>query len=280
VALFLREHGDAWRTLRDDGASADETSLSVAARSVLDTLRTRGASFLRDLTAVGGLQDEGAHVAIGELVAAGLVASDGFAGLRAILRAADGRSAARDHRASSAGRWSLLRTDGSAPARDEAVDAQAWSLLRRYGIVCRRVLTREANAAPWRELTRVYRRLEARGEIRGGRFVSGMSGEQFALPQAVERLREVRRTAADGRLVTISAADPLNLAGVVTTGERVRASASGRVVYRDGVPVAALDGEYMRPLVALDANVSADVASALTGRRMPPVGSGYVGRAI
>ena len=105
---------------------------------------------------------------------------------------------------------------------------QARSLLRRYGVVFRRLLAREANAAPWRELTRVYRRLEARGEIRGGRFVSGMSGEQFALADAVERLREIRRTAPDGRCLVISAADPLNLAGIVTAGERVRAVARAR----------------------------------------------------
>src|SRR4029079_2520353 len=106
------------------------------------------------------------------------------------------------------------------------------TLLRRYGIVFRRLLAREANAAPWRELARTYRHMEARGEIRGGRFVSGMSGEQFASPDAVQRLREIRRTAHYGRLHLISAADPLNLAGIVTSGERVRAVAGTRVVYR------------------------------------------------
>ena len=93
--------------------------------------------------------------------------------------------------------------------RDRAIEVQAWALLRRYGVVFRRVVTREASAAPWRELARVYRRLEARGEIRGGRFVTGMTGEQFALPRAVEWLREVRRSPADGRLVTISTAEAL-----------------------------------------------------------------------
>jgi ATP-dependent Lhr-like helicase len=117
------------------------------------------------------------------------------------------------------------------------VEAQARVLLKRYGVVFRRMLVREANAAPWRDLVRAYRRLEARGEIRGGRFVSGMSGEQFALPDAVERLREVRRTPLDDRLIVISAADPLNLVGIVTAGERVRAVAAARVGYRNGVPV-------------------------------------------
>src|SRR5205807_5568900 len=138
-----------------------------------------------------------------------------------------------------AGRWSILTSDID---REEAVETQARALLKRYGVIFRRLLTREPNAAPWRELARVYRRLEARGEIRGGRFVTGMSGEQFALPEAVERLREVRRTAPDGRLSVISAADPLNLAGIITAGERVRAVGATRLVYRDGVPLAALEG--------------------------------------
>ena len=117
--------------------------------------------------------------------------------------------------------------------------------------MCRRLLTRETNVATWRELTRVYRRLEARGEIRGGRFVTGMSGEQFALPEAVERLREVRRTAADGRLVTISAADPLNLVGIVTAGDRIRAAGRTRIVYRDGAPLAVMEGDFVRELPRL-----------------------------
>jgi ATP-dependent Lhr-like helicase len=162
-------------------------------------------------------------------------------------------------------------------ARDVAIDAQARALLRRYGVVFRRLLARESSAAPWRDLARVYRRLEARGEIRGGRFVSGMSGEQFALPDAVEKLRETRRTPHDHKLLVISGADPLNLAGIVTAGERVRAVAGTRLAYRNGVPVAALEGDYLRPLAGVDPAISADVATALAGRRVPPLVSGYVG---
>ena len=162
--------------------------------------------------------------------------------------------------------------------RDAAVEAQAWSLLRRYGVVCRRLLSRETNACPWRELIRVYRRLEARGEIRGGRFVSGMSGEQFALVDAVSRLREIRRTPADGRLLVIGAVDPLNLAGIVTAGERVRAVASSRVVYRDGVPIAALEGECVRTLTGREP-LPADLARVLTGRPRPALSGGFIGRA-
>jgi ATP-dependent Lhr-like helicase len=164
---------------------------------------------------------------------------------------------------------------------DAATETQARSLLRRYGVVVRRVLAREPNLAPWRALTRVYRRLEARGEIRGGRFVSGMSGEQFALPDAVEQLREVRRTARDGRLITVSAADPLNLAGVIDSGQRVHVTPGNRVAYRDGVPLAALEGDYLKPLVdpaSIEPSVAASLATTLAGRPLPPITGGYVGR--
>ncbi len=182
-----------------------------------------------------------------------------------------------DHKRDLTGRWSALDT---APeiTRDAALDVYARVLLERYGVMFRRLLTRETNAPSWRELTRVYRRLEARGEIRGGRFVTGVSGEQFALPEAVERLREVRRSAPSGRLVTISAADPLNLTGILAGDDRVRAVTSTRIVYRDGVALAALEGDYLRPLGQVEPTLVADVASAAAGRRMPAVSSGFVGR--
>jgi ATP-dependent Lhr-like helicase len=150
--------------------------------------------------------------------------------------------------------------------------------LRRYGVVFRRLLTREAAMPPWRDLVRVFRTLEARGEIRGGRFVAGMSGEQFAAPEAVERLREVRRTPASGQLISVAGVDPLNLAGIVTSGERVRAQASHRLAYLDGVPLAALEGDYLRPLAEIPAHVQPQVATALAGRSLPAVVSGYIGR--
>jgi len=153
----------------------------------------------------------------------------------------------------------------------------AWSLLRRYGVVFRRLLTREATGVPWRDVARIYRRLEARGEIRGGRFVSGMSGEQFALADAVERLRELRRANPDDHLVVISGADPLNLTGIVTPGERLRAVASNRIVYRNGVPLAAMEGDFLRSLASVEAGLAAEVAAAAAGRAVPVL-TGYVGR--
>ena len=182
-----------------------------------------------------------------------------------------------DHKRDLTGRWSAL-PQAAELDRDAAVEICARALLHRYGVMFRRLLTRETNAQGWRELTRVFRRLEARGEIRGGRFVTGVSGEQFALPEAVERLREVRRSAPDGRLVTISAADPLNLTGVLYGDDRVRAVTSNRIVYRDGIAVAAFEGEYLRPLASIDPGLAADVATAAAGRRMPAVSSGFLGR--
>jgi ATP-dependent Lhr-like helicase len=183
--------------------------------------------------------------------------------------AARGRPAQHDRRSTFAGRWTAIAATGDLVAREEAIELQAASLLRRYGVVFRRLLTRETNAATWRELARVYRRLEARGEIRSGRFVTGMSGEQFALADAVERLREVRRIASDGSLITISAADPLNLTGIVTAGERIRTAGRNRIVYRDGVPLAVVEGDVVRELAPIDPGIAGDVSRALRARRVP-----------
>jgi ATP-dependent Lhr-like helicase len=268
IALFLREHTAAWRALQP---SSDAPPLSHGARQILATLRSRGASFFADLASSCELDADAVRAAIGTLVAAGLVTSDGFSGLRALVSAAAGRPPAYDRRSSFAGRWTAAATsDGD---RERAVDTQAWALLRRYGVVFRRLLTREANPAPWRELARVFRRLEARGDIRGGRFVTGMSGEQFALPHAVERMREVRRIAPDGHIVVISTADPLNLAGIVTAGDRVRTAARNRIAYRDGVPLAVREGDVVRALADADPSISAEVTRALKAKPAGRVGT-------
>ena len=215
IALFLRANAEAWQAERAN------VPLTERAAKILAILQARGACFARDLN------DD--LLSLSELVSAGLIASDGFAGLRTLI------AAANDHhpRANFSGRWSVI---ASLAERDEnTIEVQARAFLRRYGIVFRRLLTREASAAPWRELSRIYRRLEARGEIRGGRFVHGMSGEQFALPEAVEKLREIRRQPGDGRIITISAADPLNLTGILTADERIRAATGTFISYRDGV---------------------------------------------
>jgi ATP-dependent Lhr-like helicase len=272
IALFLREHASAWLQLAgasDELAGGSEV-VSVEARAILDALHARGALFSHELVSACGLDASGVRQACAELVSLGLIASDGFAGLRTLL--ADKDVAPRE----MSGRWAPLpRTDALS---ETAIEVQARAFLRRYGVVSRRVITREANAQPWRVLARVYRTLEARGEIRGGRFVSGMSGEQFALPEAVERLREIRRTPPTDHVMVVSAADPLNLAGIVTAGDRIPAVTATRLAYRNGVPLAVLEGDYIRPLAEIDHSIAAEVASALTGRRMPPIVSGFVGR--
>jgi ATP-dependent Lhr-like helicase len=267
VALFLREHADAWQALRSAPEPPLETAITSDAGVVLERLRRRGASFFNELAA--GLHFDPARLrdAIGVLVAAGLAASDGFSGLRALVAAAQEHAAPQGRRSNFAGRWTALPALHDGTGREAAVERQARTLLKRYGVVFRRILTREPNAAPWRELSRVYRTLEARGEIRGGRFVSGMAGEQYALSDAIPVLREVRRTAPDGRLSVICTADPLNLAGIVTAGERVRAAGRNHMAYRDGVPVAVMEGAELRPLLPLDARETILLVRTLGRRR-------------
>jgi ATP-dependent Lhr-like helicase len=283
IALFMR--GDAAALTGCATGTSVGQAFRPAAANVLTMLRERGPSFSHELARKCGLDEDQMRGAIGQLVAAGLATSDGFGGLRWLLRP----TSSRVSRTQAAGRWSALAqpethpvSDTSTPVSDTLTpvsdtDSFAQRLLARYGIVCRRLLTRETNAPAWRDLVQVYRRLEARGDIRGGRFVSGLSGEQFARPDAVEQLREVRRARVQGQLVTICAADPLNLTGIVTSGERVRAAAATRIVYRDGQPVAALEGEYVRPLADVQPDEAVRISSALTGRALTVL-SGYVGR--
>jgi ATP-dependent Lhr-like helicase len=300
IALFLREHAGAWLAL---APGQPELELSSDARTALETLGRRGALFFAELVRESGLLQTRVEAALGELVAVGMVNADSFAGLRALLipaakrRPVDGRRRRRGRPApfgvESAGRWSVFRGGGAAqggngqPAMTsaawtdpdhDAVEAQARALLRRYGVVFRRLLDREANLAPWRELTRVLRRLEARGDIRGGRFVAGFSGEQFALPEAVGRLRATRRQPPSGQLLAISAADPLNLAGIVTPGSRVTAIAGNRVLYRDGVPVAAHESGKVHLLASIEGAGEREVNAALTRKPIPPQLRVYLGQ--
>src|SRR5687767_8629571 len=256
IALYMR-------AARPTRVQDRDSTYSESASVVFEHLRTRGASFATEIATGCGLDEEAVRAALTELVAAGAVSSDGFAGLRTIIGTRP---------TTATGRWFLVNA-----GEEPAAEAVAWTLLRRYGVICRRLLARETTSITWRELVHVYRRLEARGEIRGGGFVSGMSGEQYALPDAVERLREIRRTPADDRLVTISAADPLNLTGIVTPGDRLRTVAANRIVYLHGVPVSAMEGDMLRVLADVDPAIAPTVAAAAAGRRVPVL-SGYVGR--
>ena len=222
------------------GGDVAPAPLSTGARGILAYLEARGASFFDDILAETGASGLDAAAALGELIAQGRVSADGFAGLRAFT----GASARRLRAIAEAGRWSCVarRAADAGGVGEDGVEAVARTLLRRYGVVFKPLLARESITVPWRDLLREFRRLEARGEIRGGRFVAGFTGEQYALPEAVETLRRVRRTPADGAIVTLSAADPLNLTGVICLGERVPATASTRIAFRDGVPIATLTG--------------------------------------
>jgi ATP-dependent helicase Lhr and Lhr-like helicase len=228
----------------------DVTTLSSSARDVARFLEQRGASFVADIARGAGLLKIKVEEALWELVAQGLATGDGIAGLRVLLLPehkrqgkrhnlrviSGGRSAAR---MMPVGRWSLWSNqNGDAEVNSEQiVERQARQLLERYGVVFRDLLAREANLPPWRTLLATYRRLEARGEIRGGRFVSGFVGEQFALPVAIERLRAERRADDKQQPFIISAADPLNLVGILTPGARVSPYSNQVIAYQNGLPI-------------------------------------------
>ncbi|MCC6763141.1 MAG: DEAD/DEAH box helicase [Deltaproteobacteria bacterium] len=244
LALALRADLDTLRTARPD---PDSPRLSPAARDVAAFLAAEGASFTADIAAATGLLPSTTEEALWELVVRGIVSGDGFAGLRRLiapeerprperrLRALHGGRAAR--RPLPAGRWALLAGKRDALPAAARVEAAARQFLARYGVVLRELLAREALMPPWRELLAVLRRLEARGEIRGGRFVAGFVGEQFALPDAVEALRDTRRRIGDAEILLVAAADPLNLVGIVTPGARISPLSGQVIAWERGVPI-------------------------------------------
>jgi ATP-dependent Lhr-like helicase len=263
IALLPRRHLPLWTDLLP---SSDAIEPGARARAVVELIRAHGASFFDELVDGTDLLRPEVEEALAELVAHGLVTSDSFGGLRALLVPSDRRKstagARRRRRAigfgmEDAGRWALARrsrTKAASPAEPEAVEHVARTLLRRYGVVFWRMLEREAAwLPPWRDLLRVYRRLEARGEIRGGRFVAGFAGEQYALPEAIGALREVRRKAGSGTFLSLSGADPLNLVGILTPGPKLAALTGNRLLYRDGLPIALLGGGTVQLVETLDA---------------------------
>ncbi|MCY4414947.1 MAG: DEAD/DEAH box helicase [Chloroflexi bacterium] len=291
ITLALRESLD-W--LLDPAPEAVD-SLTGAMAEILEILSTRGACFESDLIARTRRLPSDVEEALWQLVANGLVTSDSIAPLRARINGKPNRGRAdrkragrnggpvsarsrsprsdsqppashrpRSQRQFSAGRWSLLE---SFDTTGDPNEAKAMQLLHRYGVVFPELLARERMAPRWRDLVRVYRRLEARGEIRGGRFVAGFVGEQFALPDVVATLREAHRATAPGVLEVVSACDPLNLAGIITPGERVPTQPGNRVVFRDGVPVASLE----KGLVVNRSNADDDTMTAATNLLYGPI---------
>jgi ATP-dependent Lhr-like helicase len=238
ITFFVREDSE-WMIPHRETGEAEVTGLSADAAAILQFLRQRGASFFADIVRGTGKLKSEVESALWELVAAGLLTADGFDNLRALIdpKRRSGQGIGRTSRPRhSAGRWSLLFS-GESHDRTRALESTCWMLLRRYGIVFRELLTRETNLPKWRELLITLRRLEDRGEVRGGRFVSGFLGEQFALSLAVDSLRAMRSQSPSGEATTISAADPLNLVGIIVPGERVAANSGKLVSFRDGIAV-------------------------------------------
>ena len=267
IALYQRQNLQDWLLLSRPNSAVE---LLAANQAVLDALQSGGALFFTELmrrSDVSGLPSQ-LEEALSQLAALGLVTSDSFDGLRALLVPPDkrptfGRNIGKRRRKTNlasiefAGRWSLLRSPiASQPSgngvesseRDTAAAKFARVLLHRYGVVFRRLLERESLGASWYELGRIYRRWEARGEIRGGYFVGGISGEQFALPEAIGSLRSIRKVPLKGELITLSAADPLNLQGILTPGPRIAALTANRILFRDGLPIAGLEAGEVRKL--------------------------------
>jgi ATP-dependent Lhr-like helicase len=286
IALLNRRNQALWASLADaavktapaDGAAEGETPPEFSSRATraFEFLTAQGASFFDEIVDGAHLLPAEAEEALAELVAMGRVVSDSYAGIRALLIPQEKRKpfagGKRRQRTAlfgiqDAGRWSLVRT-GNVDA-DAAIEHIARVLLRRYGVIFWRMLAREASwLPPWRDLLRVLRRLEARGEIRGGRFVAGFSGEQYALPDAVAQLRSVRRAPATGETVVICGSDPLNLAGILTPGRRVAALASNRILLRDGLPVASLEAGEVVELHPAAQETGANLRRLLEGPQL------------
>jgi len=296
LVLLSRKNVSVWNKVFPAAPESNGVTLTTNTQAVYEHLKHHGASFFVDIIAATNLLPSMVEEALGELVFRGLVTADSFTGLRALLtplsksthREVEKRR--RKHKQvysmDNAGRWVCLGTHASGVQHAggmrtesidrDAIEAVAHKLLARYGVVFRKVLERESINVPWRDLLRVYRRLEARGELRGGRFVGGFSGEQFATSEAVQLLRSIRRAAPDETLISISAADPLNLVGVITPGARLSSVSSNRVLYRDGVPIALLEAKEIRFLVEMNAAEQWKARNALLRRNVPPKVRAYL----
>ena len=271
IALISRDNLDYWRQLSPLPDKAN-MALSGNALNVYAALKEWGASFFQELMRETGLLKTQLEEALGELAAGGLITSDSFHGLRLlvmpqkILHRRSRRYPSHDPM-TAAGRWSLLRTSRPNPSDSyEPIEHIARTLLLRYGVVFRKVLYREEGIPSWRELLYVFRRLEARGDIRGGRFVQGFAGEQFALPEALSLIKDIRKQDKTAELTVLSSADPLNLTGIITPGDRIASSSSQRLIYRDGIPMAHGSRTKIQYLQTFDAEHQWQLRWALMGK--------------
>ena len=252
IAFFAREDANWMSAQHASKEDSDAPGLSANAREVLKFLRQRGASFFVDIVRGTRKLKSEVETALWELVAVGMITADDFDNLRALIdpRRRAGRGAGRIARPRhSGGRWCVLQGEEGTD-RSAVAESVCRMLLRRYGVIFRELMERESSVPKWREVLIALRRLEDRGEIRGGRFVSGFLGEQFAMPVAVESLRAMRNQAPSGEVATISAADPLNLAGILVPGERVAANSGKRLTLRDGLLAEDGTGEHFSALAS------------------------------
>jgi ATP-dependent helicase Lhr and Lhr-like helicase len=280
ITLLARRNVPFWSAL---GGQFDPANLSSRAQSVAEFVRERGASFFDEIAEHVRMLPIELEEALAELVAVGLVNSDSFAGLRVLLMPSGRRSTAASHALrhrrrvaifgmADAGRWALVRRPQpeSEGRGEDAVEQVVRTLLRRWGVIYWKLLTREAAWLPaWRDILQCCRRLEARGEIRGGRFVDGFSGEQYATPEAIGALRETRRQPHSRALVALSGADPLNLMGIVTPGPRLPSIAGNRLLYRDGLPIATFAGGEVKYLEDIPVSEQWELRHALWRRHAP-----------
>ena len=280
IALLARRNVPLWAAF---AGQTDAAQLTSRAQAVAEFIRGHGASFFDEIAEHVGMLPVEVEDALAELVALGLVNSDSFAGLRVLLMPSGRRGKSNSHAVrrkrrlalfgmADAGRWALVRrpVPGNSKRREEAVEQIVRTLLRRWGVIFWKLLGREASwLPPWRDLLMCCRRLEARGEIRGGRFVAGFSGEQYAATDAIGLLREVRRNPPAHAHVSLSAADPLNLIGIITPGPRLASLAGNRVLYRDGLPIATFAADEVHFLEELTASGQWEAQTALLRRETP-----------
>ena len=281
IAIVDRMNRSLWMSL--SGVTGEEDlSLSTYAKTALDLMTRQGAVFFDDIVAQTGILRTHAEEAVAELVSAGMATSDSFAGLRALLAPTRHRESRRGRERrnpfdlSTAGRWGLTARTPEDGNPEEDLEAYARVALARYGVVFRRLTERENTSPPWRDLVRVLRRMEARGEIRGGRFVNGVWGEQYALGEAVTLLRSIRRKEKQGTLVAISAADPLNLVGIITPGRRIPGITNNRILYRDGEPILIMEGGDIREASPVSDEEKWALRQELVKREFPPKLKAYL----
>jgi ATP-dependent Lhr-like helicase len=279
IVLLGRRNVRAWSAWTEP---ADNEQLTAKGATVAEFLRNHGASFFDEIADSAGLLPVEAEGALAELAAVGLVNSDSFGGLRALLLPGGrrGKSAHGDRRRrrlalfgmADAGRWTLVRRPAADSGRPDetAVEQVVRTLLRRWGVIFWKLLAREADwLPPWRDILQTLRRLEARGEIRGGRFVAGFSGEQYATPEAVGLLREVRRKPYTKQQLSVSAADPLNLIGILSPGPRLASLTGNRLLYCDGVPIATFAASEVQYLQTLEPKEQWEAQTVLLRRHVP-----------